>query len=191
MKTKITLVILAIAVVVILPTSAQAQRTGFVVGLAPRALQQSIAIHRVEPFVQPFMRSPWHWLPRGQLMPQDQVIFIDQPTMKIGPLPDRSVGPVVSPYLSVATPRGAGAFPHPRPGDFVGTEIVQPRRSSVVVNRPRINKWDAGVLTGLPRADVFQRFGPPTIAIFNAHSETLIFGGTTIIIQNGLVAFVQ
>ena len=198
MKTKITLAILAVAVVVVLPATAEAQRAGFVVGLAPGSLHQSISPHLNGPVVLPFVTAPpfggvippRHRVPHGRLFPRGQVIFIGPPAVKIAPGFDRSVGPVVPPYVSVVTPRGAGVFPRPRPGHFGGTQIVQHGRSSVFVNRPpRGNR--AGVITGLPRGDVLQRFGRPNVTIFNAQGETLIFGNTTIIIQNGVVAFVQ
>ena len=199
MKIKTTLAILAVTVVVVLPTTAEAQRAGFVVGLAPGSVPQAIAPRLTGPVVQPFITAPpfgfvtrpGHRLPRAQPFPQGQVIFIGPPALKIAPGFNRSVGPIVSPYVSVVTPRGAGVFPRQRPGHFGGIQIVGPGRSSVVVNRPGRGNRNAGVITGLPRADVLQRFGRPNVTIFNIQGETLIFGDTTIIIQNGVVAFVQ
>jgi hypothetical protein len=48
-----------------------------------------------------------------------------------------------------------------------------------------------GVLIGATRADVIRQFGRPSATIINSGGETLIFGGTTVIIQNGQVAIVQ
>jgi hypothetical protein len=206
MKTKITLAILALTVVVVLSPTAEAQRAGFVVGLGPGAVHQSISPHLVGPVVQPFVSAPpfggvippRHHVPRGQVFHQGQVIFIGPPTVKYGPGFDRSVGPIVAPYVSVVTPRGsgvfprgAGVFPRRRRGRFGGTRIVQPGVPSVVVNRPGRGIRNAGTVTGLPRADVLRRFGRPNVTVYNAQGETLIFGHTTIIIQNGVVAFVQ
>ena len=199
MKTKITLAILAVTVVVVLPTTAEAQRAGFVVGLAPGSVPQSISPHLTGPVVQPFITAPpfgivmphRHHVPRGRLFQRGQVIFVGPPAVKIAPGFDRSVGSIVSPYVSVVTPLGAGVFPRQRPGYFGGTQIVQPGRSSVFVNRLGRDNRNAGVITGLPRADVLRRFGRPNVTIFNIQGETLIFGNTTIIIQNGVVAFVQ
>jgi hypothetical protein len=199
MKTKITLAILAVTVVVVLPLTAEAQRGGFVVGLGPGAVHQSISPHLVGPVVQPFVSAPpfggvippRHHVPRGQVFHQGQVIFIGPPTVKYGPGFDRSVGPIVAPYVSVVTPRGSGVFPRRRRGRFGGTRIVQPGVPSVVVNRPGRGIRNAGTITGLPRADVLRRFGRPNVTVYNAQGETLIFGHTTIIIQNGVVAFVQ
>ena len=199
MKTKITLAILAVTVLVALPTTAEAQRAGFVVGLAPGSVAQSISPHLTGPVVQPFITAPpfgvvmqpRHHVPRGRPFQRGQVIFVGPPAVKIAPGFDRSVGTIVSPYVSVVTPRGAGVFPRQRPGHFGGIQIVQPGRSSVVVNRAGRGNRNAGVITGLPRADVLRRFGRPNVTIFNIQGETLIFGNTTIIIQNGVVAFVQ
>jgi hypothetical protein len=199
MKTKITLAILALTVVVVLSPTAEAQRAGFVVGLGPGAVHQSISPHLVGPVVQPFVSAPpfggvippRHHVPRGQVIQQGQIIFIGPPTVKYGPGFDRSVGPIVAPYVSVVTPRGSGVFPRRRRGRFGGTRIVQPGVPSVVVNRPGRGIRNAGTVTGLPRADVLRRFGRPNVTVYNAQGETLIFGHTTIIIQNGVVAFVQ
>jgi hypothetical protein len=199
MKTKITLAILALTVVVVLSPTAEAQRAGFVVGLGPGAVHQSISPHLVGPVVQPFVSAPpfggvippRHHVPRGQVIQQGQIIFIGPPTVKYGPGVNRSVGPIVAPYVSVVTPRGSGVFPRRRRGRFGGTRIVQPGVPSVVVNRPGRGIRNAGTVTGLPRADVLRRFGRPNVTVYNAQGETLIFGHTTIIIQNGVVAFVQ
>ena len=131
MKTKITLAILALTVVVVLPPTAEAQRAGFVVGLGPGAVHQSISPHLVGPVVQPFVTAPpfgvvippRHHVPRGQVIQQGQVIFIGPPTVKYGPGVNRSVGPIVAPYVSVVTPRGSGVFPRRRRGRFGGTRI--------------------------------------------------------------------
>jgi hypothetical protein len=42
---------------------------------------------------------------------------------------------------------------------------------------------------GMPRADVLQQFGQPTVTVITSTGETLYFsGGVTVIIQNGRVA---
>ena len=64
---------------------------------------------------------------------------------------------------------------------IIGTRGNRNRRSGTVVTT------GGGVRIGSTRADVLAFYGNPTVSMANRHAEALVFGTTTITIQNGVV----
>jgi hypothetical protein len=57
--------------------------------------------------------------------------------------------------------------------------------------RQRVRQTGGQAFVGTTRADVIRQFGTPRATIINSNGETLVFGSTTVIIQNGQVVIVQ
>ena len=97
--------------------------------------------------------------------------------------------PVATPGVTVIAPRGRNPFT-----GVLGLGVSRLPRGVPAPNfgtRQRVRTSGNGALIGVTRADVIRQFGRPSATIINSGGETLIFGGTTVIIQNGQVAIVQ
>ena len=124
----------------------------------------------------------------NQIARQGQVFFVGPPIAGVvrGPLPRH---PIVTPGTTVIAPRGR----NPITG-FLNLEGRRLPRGVPAPNfgtRTRVRQPGNRTLVGVTRADVIRQFGRPNVTIINSSGETLIFGGTTVIIQNGQVAIVQ
>lgn len=104
--------------------------------------------------------------PRGTgRNPRGQPAAVNDPTPRHG----HPAGPAPGP--PVLTPSGSGTFPRASRGDT-------PSGSNPAV---------PGIGVGSTRADVIARFGRPTVSMADRNGEALVFGGTTFLIQNGVV----
>jgi hypothetical protein len=137
-----------------------------------------------------------HQLPRATVVPHGSVLFVGPQVVKIAPGHEpRTPTHPVAPGVAIVTPGNRGVVPGGYYGGnygagYYGTAIVQrPNRPAVATRPSRGHTLGTGqILVGTPRADVITHFGRPKVQILNRQSETLIFGGTTIIIRNGVVA---
>ena len=146
-----------------------------------------------------------HQLPRATVVPHGSVLFVGPQVVKVAPGHEpRTPTHPVAPGVAIVTPGNRGVVPGGYYGGnygtgyyggtygagYYGTGIVQRHNRPAVATRPsRGHTSGTGqILVGAPRADVITHFGRPKVQILNRQSETLIFGGTTIIIRNGVVA---
>ncbi len=152
-----------------------------------------------------FAQPPAYGLQRGRgIRPRPGInrrgsfVFVGPPAVKIGPghQPFTPTHPVATPGVTVITPGGNIVSTGTRPRGGVnlrpGTRIVQQGIGPAIA--VRTNDPYSGIRNvgrGTPRHEVITRFGRPKVQILNRDSETLIFGGTTVIIQNGVVALVR
>ncbi len=124
----------------------------------------------------------------NQIARQGQVFFVGPPIAGVfrGPLPQH---PIITPVITVIAPRGRNPI--------TGLLNLEGRRLPRGVPAPnfgtptRVRQTGNRALVGFTRADVIRQFGRPNVTIINSSGETLIFGGTTVIIQNGQVAIMQ
>ncbi len=97
--------------------------------------------------------------------------------------------------IGIVTLGNRGFFPGRYYGDgygtgYYGTGIVERSDRLAIATRPsRGNSSGTGqILVGSPRADVIERFGRPDAQVVSRQSEKLIFGGTIVVIRDGVVA---
>ena len=142
---------------------------------------------------------------RGMTVPRGAVIFVGPPAINIAPNnarrhePRTPTHPVVAPGVTVITPRTGRVFTDRRPrtpiGVQPGVQIFQPGIGPAIAvrgrNRHSGNQPVVNIVAGTSRDEVIARFGRPRVQILRRNSETMIFGGTTIIIENGVVALIR
>jgi hypothetical protein len=141
---------------------------------------------------------------RGMNFPRSSVVFVGPAGVKNAPghEPRTPTHPVVAPGVTVITPGTGRVFTNGRRGTpFAiqsGVRIIQPEIGSAIAVRAR-NRYSSyppvvsvgNIVRGTSRDAVIARFGRPKVQIINRNSETMIFGGTTIIIENGIVALIR
>ena len=141
----------------------------------------------------------------GMVVPRGAVVFVGPPAINIAPNnarrhePRTPTHPIVAPGVTVITPGTGRVFTGRRPrtpiGVQPGVQIFQPGIGPAIAvrgrNRHSGNQPVVNIVAGTSRDEVIARFGRPRVAILKRNSETMIFGGTTIIIQNGVVALVR
>ena len=143
--------------------------------------------------------------PRPGINRRGSFVFVGPPAVKIapGPGPRTPTHPVATPGVTVITPGGSivatggsvfvtGTRSRGGVNLGPGTRIVQQGIGPAIA--VRTNDPYSGIRNlgrGTPRNEVITRFGRPKVQILNRDSETMIFGGTTVIIQNGVVALVR
>ena len=205
-------ILLTLALVMVLPAPVAAQRAGFIVGTGnyPGAIAP-----RTTRIVQPFFVPPAgnfivplpHHTPTAQVVPRGTpVVFIAPGNVKIARGQGRQtparfgVAPRVTypPAYTGVTPRqrrrqgGRQVVAQGYGGVVYGAGQGRTDSNVIVIdNSGRGSVVQTPIIVGTPRAQVIQHYGRPTVTILDRSSETLIFGGTTIIIRNGIVAVVQ
>jgi hypothetical protein len=142
---------------------------------------------------------------RGMNFPRGSVVLVGPAAVKNAPGHEPRTPPthpVVAPSVTVITPGTGRAFTSGRRGTpFAiqpGFRIIQPEIGSAIAVRAR-NRYSSyppfvsvgNIVRGTSRDAVIAHFGRPKVQIINRNSETMIFGGTTIIIENGIVALIR
>ncbi len=198
----------ALAIVITFPAALTAQQVGFAVGLGSRHSvvrthpRNDVPYNRVAPRRgTEFPGSRPGWSHRGGGFPGGSVVIVSPRAVKTAPghEPRTPRHPVATPTVTVVTPGNGGFFPGGRQrspyGRHRGVQIIQPGSRSVF-GVPTQNFFPGiqpgfGIVQGTSRADVIAYYGNPSVQILNRNSETMIFGGTTIIIENGVVALIR
>ena len=141
----------------------------------------------------------------GMVVPRGAVVFVGPPAINIAPNnarrhePRTPTHPVVAPGVTVITPGTGRVFTGRRPrtpiGVQPGVQIFQPGIGPAIAvrgrNRHSGNQPVVNIVLGTSRDAVIARLGRPRVQILKRNSETMIFGGTTIIIENGVVALIR
>ena len=124
----------------------------------------------------------------NQITRQGQVVFVGP---QIGGVVRGTVPrhPVNTPGVTVIAPRGR----NPITGLLNSRDRRLPRGVPPpnFGTRQRVRQTGGQVFIGTTRADMIRQFGTPRATIINSNGETLVFGSTTVIIQNGQVVIVQ
>jgi len=190
-------------------TTAQAQRGGFAIAVAPAASINA----PVQPFIQPFINPPVQPFGVGSpsvlgfgfgVMPAVVPPVVTTFNSPIWNQPTQSPAIAVQPQGFYARTHGVSGFA----GN--GVTIIVPNgtvitNGAVVVQQPPAQTFRNGPnpvfpapsprpafnapLIGTPRTQVIQQYGTPATSILTPNGETLYFGGgVTIYIQDGKVA---
>ncbi len=138
----------------------------------------------------------------GMVVPRGAGVFVVGPyAVKNAPghEPRTPTHPILVPGVTVVTPGTGRVVTGRRRGAPFGIQpgirIIQPGIGPAIAvgarERHSGNPSVGDILRGTSRDEVIARFGRPKVQILNRNSETMIFGGTTIIIQNGVVALIR
>jgi hypothetical protein len=194
MKNKKVGALLVLLMLVVSATSVQAQRAGFVVGIAPPA----VPVQQINPPVQGFISSPVQ--PFGFLPPMTPPIItttypaiysnypapavaVGVPVIYPSPFQRRSGVTVIVPNATVIT-NTAIIVQQPPVQFFVASPVATRTVNPVPVLQPPS--------LGTTRAQVIQQFGTPFSSIVTQRTETLYFtGGVSVFLQDGRVATPQ
>ena len=160
-------------------------------------------------YYPPGAYNPYIGLPPGSYVvpvnpyaPRGAVIVVPpSPGQKVSP-GHRRPNPRYDPGYTVVGPGvivGYGNSRALRPTHPVGpppsSPVVPPRAGGVFVtgsrNREPAAPLPGGIGLGSTRAEVIAHYGRPTVSISDRNGEALVFGGTTFVIQNGVVAMVN
>jgi hypothetical protein len=185
MKSIAILVFLAIIVMAVTPVIGSAQRAGFQIGIAPPGRPpgppSSMAVSsptgvangtfRMNPaLVGPAFPHSHHFQPAAPLIP----LVPNFPTVIVP-------NTVLFPGQTVLPPTPVS----PSSNIFFPANPIQPSPPFSPFSNMGGPVFPA---PGMPRAEVIQRFGPPSVTVITSTGETLYFpGGASVIIQNGQV----
>jgi len=192
MRSKFALPCVAVLVLIVASAvPASAQYAGFQTGIGsahfgppPAHPTQGPAVAVRSTFVgNPIVIVPAPVIPQIPLVPNFNTVIVPNQMLMPGiTLPNNPLQPglplvpqVYQPVPQVFQP--APQIYHPAPQIF---PPVPQQGHPPLAQRPP--------LIGMPRAEVLQRFGQPSVTIITSTGETLYFsGGATVIIQNGQV----
>ena len=198
----------ALAILVAFPAGLGAQHAGFVAaGIAPglgvdrtrpahRVPGRGVVANRGTAFPHRGTAFPRH----GVAVPRGSVVFAGPPAVTNAPRhePRTPNHPVLAPSLTLIEPGTRHALNGRRSrapyGVQRGIRVIQSGFGPSVAVSARDRHSGVSPVNigrGTSRGDVIAQFGRPNVAILNQHSETMIFGATTIIIQNGVVAVIR
>ena len=199
MKAKIQLPVLTLSLLVFVPQDIRAQWAGFAAGIAQEIAPQSTLPLHIDPadrtivvatpeagFILPLRTRT----AITTLVSRNQVTSVPLPRFKntigygnllINPLARRYANGFVMVHTnSRRLDQGeVGQIKHIY-GSGIKVETIQTAPIS-----------HTKVVVGTSRSDVIRILGRPNVTIINAHGETMIFKGSTVIIQNGLVEVVH
>jgi len=205
--------IIAVGILLMLPVVAAAQQAGFYAGIGVPSAPVYNA-YTYNPYTNAYQNTnPYTGVPAGYVVPTiphtptatvvgpGTRIFVSGQKVAPGYAPTHPTrAPVVitgTPHRTFVpthpnayVPTSPVTTPHPN-GTFINGNSRNPRNQVFITgsgaDRGRVVNRVDGVTIGVTRSAVIAHYGNPTVSMVDANGEALVFGGVTVLIQNGVV----